>query len=222
MATCKNEEPACSTETGNEVFDKWSDEESYDGASNHSIVDLCGAEQPPIKIADLRDDLVKLFPHHKEFHIDAALGSCTLLKEAANNLLENDFDVDDEKWNIDTFALVKILLERIKPNATSSSDWSCKDLPNLQFFLEEFKTLQSRIKIEEIKVDRQSIWADILKFYKQKLASDGQDLGKTFVVTFEDEDGLDRGAVKVEFFNMAWENALKRLIEESITRLVPI
>lgn len=47
-------------------------------------------------------------------------------------------------------------------------------------------------------------------------------MAKTFEVNFKDEEGLDGGSVKIEFFNMAWEHVQKRLFEGNVTRLVPI
>ena len=41
-------------------------------------------------------------------------------------------------------------------------------------------------------------------------------------ITFKGEEGLDGGAMKVEFFNMAWEQVTKRLFEGNVDSIVPI
>ena len=45
---------------------------------------------------------------------------------------------------------------------------------------------------------------------------------KQLEVSFKGEDGLDGGALKVKYFNLAWEQATSRLFEGNVSSLVPI
>lgn len=162
--------------------------------------------------SQLRKELGTLFPHHSSARLDLAVIGCSSLEEAANNMLEEDkddeVDKEGEKYNFPVF---------------SSSNSSLKTRPKvgLDTLLKEFSIFNAKSGFDEVKVDRDSFWADLLKFYKRKL-NDVAALGRAFEVTFENEDGLDGGSVKVEFFNMAWEHVTKRLFEGNIKRLVPV
>eukprot|EP00112_Aurelia_sp_Birch-Aquarium-sp1_P013234 Seg2801.3 transcript_id=Seg2801.3/GoldUCD/mRNA.D3Y31 product="hypothetical protein" protein_id=Seg2801.3/GoldUCD/D3Y31 len=162
--------------------------------------------------SQLRKELGTLFPHRSSARLDLTVIGCSSLEEAANSMLEEDKDdeVDKEgkKYNFPVF---------------SSSNSSLKTRPKvgLDTLLKEFSIFNAKSGFDEVKVDRDSFWADLLKFYKRKL-NDVAALGRTFEVTFENEDGLDGGSVKVEFFNMAWEHVTKRLFEGNIKRLVPV
>ena len=59
-------------------------------------------------------------------------------------------------------------------------------------------------------VSRDALWLDMLRYYKRKV-HDTDALAKTFEVSFKDEEGLDGGALKIEFSNLAWDEVKLRL-----------
>ena len=65
---------------------------------------------------------------------------------------------------------------------------------------------------EELEIDRDALWSDAIKFYKKALNSPSK-LCKDLSVTFKDEDGLDGGALKVEFFNLVLKEMKNRLFQ---------
>ena len=162
--------------------------------------------------SQLRKELGTLFPHHSSAQLDFAVIGCSSLEEAANNILEESKDYEEEKkaeqHDFPVFSSSNSSLKTTRPKV------------GLDTLLKEFSIFNAKSGFDEVKVDRDSFWSDLLKFYKRKL-NDVAALGRTFEVTFENEDGLDGGSVKVEFFNMAWEHVTKRLFEGNVKRLVP-
>ena len=163
--------------------------------------------------SQLRKELGTLFPHHSSAQLDFAVIGCSSLEEAANNILEENKDYEEEKkaeqHDFPVFSSSNSSLKTTRPKV------------GLDTLLKEFSIFNAKSGFDEVKVDRDSFWSDLLKFYKRKL-NDVAALGRTFEVTFENEDGLDGGSVKVEFFNMAWEHVTKRLFEGNVKRLVPV
>ncbi len=74
---------------------------------------------------------------------------------------------------------------------------------------------------EYIVIDRESIWMDIIRFYK-KTMSKPDILKKELSVSFKNEDGLDGGAMKVEFFSLALQEVKQRLFEGKEENVIPI
>ena len=70
-------------------------------------------------------------------------------------------------------------------------------------------------------MDGEELWVDTLKFYKRRL-DNNICLGKQLEIFFNDEDGLDLGAMMVEFFNLAIEKEIKRLFEGDSLNLVAV
>ena len=157
-----------------------------------------------------KDTLGKLFTFHTAKQIESALTGCESLEEAANNLMESECQ-DSEC--------------QVAAAAVATEKWLTLDIKrkkvNLNSLLGEFRASHSSPGIEEVKVERDSLWSDVLKFYKRK-CNDPNSLRKSFEVQFKGEEGLDGGAMKVEFFNMAWEQVTKRLFEGNVDSIVPI
>ena len=70
-------------------------------------------------------------------------------------------------------------------------------------------------------MDGEELWVDTLKFYKRRL-DNNTCLGRQLGIFFKGEDGLDLGAMMVEFFNLAIEKGIKRLFEGDPLNLVPV
>lgn len=66
----------------------------------------------------------------------------------------------------------------------------------------------TRLKVE----DRARFWREALTFYKSKSGM-VQNLFKRFSVEYLNEDGIDAGALKAEFFSLFFENARNELFE---------
>lgn len=63
---------------------------------------------------------------------------------------------------------------------------------------------------ESLEVDCETLWIDIIKFYKKSLMKPDA-LQRELSVSFINEEGLDGGALKVEFFLLARTDYLKGL-----------
>ena len=74
---------------------------------------------------------------------------------------------------------------------------------------------------EHLALDRESFWMDIMKFYKKSISKPDV-LKRELSISFKDEDGLDGGAMKVEFFSLALQEVKKRLFEGKEPNLIPI
>jgi hypothetical protein len=74
---------------------------------------------------------------------------------------------------------------------------------------------------ERLVIDRESIWMDIIRFYK-KMLSKPDILKKDLCVSFKNEDGLDGGAMKVEFFTLSLQEVKQRLFEGKEENVIPI
>ena len=146
-----------------------------------------------------RRELSALFPFHTAGQIEVSMIGASSVDEAANNLMET--------YNPDSRAA-----------ESHSEERAVTDLPTL---LREFQGYHMKFGIEELCIDRDAVWADTLRFYKRKVAAP-ESLCKQLEVSFKGEDGLDGGALKVEYFNMAWEQATSRLFEGNVSSLVPI
>jgi len=63
-----------------------------------------------------------------------------------------------------------------------------------------------------LKISRENIWADAMKFYKTALG-DLTLLKRKFVVKFNNENGIDLGALRNEFFTLIFDKAKQELFE---------
>ena len=74
---------------------------------------------------------------------------------------------------------------------------------------------------ENIVIDRKTLWIDIVKFYKRSLTKP-EILRKELCVSFKNEEGLDGGAMKIEYFSLALNEVKARLFEGIEGNMVPI
>ena len=74
---------------------------------------------------------------------------------------------------------------------------------------------------ENIVIDRETLWIDIVKFYKRSLTKP-EILRKELCVSFKNEEGLDGGAMKIEYFSLALNEVKARLFEGMEGNMVPI
>ena len=74
---------------------------------------------------------------------------------------------------------------------------------------------------EELLVDRESLRADSITFYKKCIGAP-EKLKKELLISFKGEDGLDGGALKVEFFTLLLKEVQRRLFEGKEPNMVPI
>eukprot|EP00112_Aurelia_sp_Birch-Aquarium-sp1_P004800 Seg1544.10 transcript_id=Seg1544.10/GoldUCD/mRNA.D3Y31 product="hypothetical protein" protein_id=Seg1544.10/GoldUCD/D3Y31 len=91
-------------------------------------------------------------------------------------------------------------------------------LPKL---LDDFKDQHTSAAEKEITVDRDAIWMEVVKFYKRAMC-DEKSLTRELVVKFCNEDGIDGGAIKREFFNLAFKEIRKRLFEGPEESMLPV
>ena len=64
---------------------------------------------------------------------------------------------------------------------------------------------------EFVIVDRESFWIDVIRFYK-KANGKPELLKRELSVSFKNEDGLDGGAMKIEFFSACFTRSKKNII----------
>ena len=79
---------------------------------------------------------------------------------------------------------------------------NCSPWQSNKTLVQELTGFRSQVKPEEeinITVERDNIWCNVLAFYKK---SDKKRLRKKLVVAFEEEDGVDAGALTAEFFSL--------------------
>ena len=74
---------------------------------------------------------------------------------------------------------------------------------------------------EFVIVDRESFWIDVIRFYKKAIGKP-ELLKSELSVSFKNEDGLDGGAMKIEFFLLALQEVKNRLFEGNEANLIPI
>ena len=170
-------------------------------------------QKTPSQKEEWKATLGKLFTFHTAKQIENALTGCASLEEAANNLMESNV-METQASELQVAAAAAT--EKWPPPL----DIKHKKI-NLNSLLGEFRAFQSSPGIEEVTVQRDSLWSDVLKFYKRK-CNDPNSLRRSLEVQFKGEEGLDGGAMKVEFFNMAWEQVTKRLFEGNVHSIVPI
>ena len=149
-----------------------------------------------------KETLKSMFPCHTAQQIGLAVIGVSSIEEAIAELLESSPEEVSEQ-----------------PKAKKH-----KPLPgniNLSLLLREFRDFHAEAGFEEMSVSRDALWLDMLRYYKRKV-QDTNALAKTFEVSFKGEEGLDGGALKIEFFNLAWDEVKQRLFSGNPPSLLPI
>lgn len=156
------------------------------------VVVLCDDGAGPSK-SNWSTELQDLFPDVKKDELEDAALLSTSMDEAACLIIEK---LTEEKKN-DIKSVEDVVDLFIKKNSSGQSD------------------------DEYLSIDRESIWMDIIRFYKKSM-SRPDILKRELCISFKDEDGLDGGAMKVEFFSLALQEVKRRLFEGKEGNLVPI
>lgn len=91
---------------------------------------------------------------------------------------------------------------------------------SLEQIVHEMKNKVNKESQITITVRRSSIWRDCLAFYKVAMI-DKSRLFKEMKIEFEGEEGVDCGALRVEFFQLSIQEAKKALLEEIDESFIP-
>ncbi|XP_065058553.1 uncharacterized protein LOC135686279 [Rhopilema esculentum] len=145
-----------------------------------------------------KDTLKQMFPEHSTSQISLAVIGISSIEEAVSELLETPSE-----------------------EASTNKRRKFSSNPSFETLLEEFRKNTVLPEYEDIKIDRDSLWLDVLRFYKKKVNDIGS-LKKSLEVSFKNEEGLDGGTLKIEYFNLAWDEIKKRLFVGNMTSLLPI
>ena len=149
-----------------------------------------------------------LFPDLEDEEINNALIGADSVEEAANTIIDSSCLMTKGSGTDDGVAKVLGVGKLLPP----------KDLDS---FLNRFKSDKMLEDYEEMVVDRECIWRDAIKHYKRKI-NDNSSLRKRLEVSFTNEDGLDGGAMKTEFFQLVLGEVSKRLFEGDEMSLLPV
>ena len=93
--------------------------------------------------------------------------------------------------------------------------------PSLEDLIDSFVEKNALSGDENVVVDRETFWMDVVKFYKRSLTKP-EILRKELCVSFKNEEGLDGGVMKLEFFSLALNEVKARLFEGAEPEMVPI
>ncbi|CAB4020410.1 E3 ubiquitin- ligase SMURF2-like [Paramuricea clavata] len=113
---------------------------------------------------------------------------------------------------------VKIVSDSDKPDKQTPDK---EENISLEDLIESFVEKNELSGDECILVDRETLWMDVVKFYKRSLTKPDI-LRKELCVSFKNEEGLDGGAMKIEFFSLALNEVKSRLFEGAEPNMVPI
>lgn len=131
--------------------------------------------------------LQEIVPDSPVQDIDAVLSTSTNLEEAIEVLVSRSADVGDA--NVGPFETTANVVKRYQE--------------------ESFKVDDGRAVIH---ITRENLWRDALTFYKCNMG-DKQKLLRKLSVSFNGEDGIDAGALMVEFFTLLFNCAKENLFE---------
>lgn len=147
---------------------------------------------------DWVQELQKLFPDATNAKINAAVTTSDTLQEAAGSLCDAT-DAGSSQIECD---------KEIQPS-------------NIESLLDKFACNLKKHDEISLTVEREEVWSGALSFYKKSL-SDPERLLKSVCVTFQDEPGLDAGAIKAEFFELVFGQIQSRLFEGNEYALLPV
>eukprot|EP00794_Sanderia_malayensis_P014417 gene14417-15924_t len=201
VAICNKEtsQPSQSSSASNDV-ELIDDESEIHFATSTSTV--------PSKDNDTKENvewssqLSKLFPDLESKDIDDAILSVDTIDEAANCLM----DKTDPSDTVSMFGKRRKIF----------------NLPqSLNVFLTDFAKSARKEGYDELVVDREAVWSCTLKYYKRKL-KDCSALAKALEVVFKNEDGIDGGAMRSEYFHLVMGEVSKHLFEGDSSNLIPV
>ncbi len=133
--------------------------------------------------------------------------------------LKDAFPDEDDK-TLEDIASVAISIDQAACLLLDKKEETKENLP-LEELIDKFVEKNQFRGDESILVDRETFWLDVVKFYKKAL-SKPDILRKELYVAFDGEEGLDGGAMKIEFFTLALNEIKARLFEGAERNMVPI
>lgn len=92
---------------------------------------------------------------------------------------------------------------------------------SIESLVADFSSNKDNDKSYTLCTDREELWRGALGFYKKAL-SDKTLLLKDLIIVFKGEEGLDAGAMKVEYFELLLTEIHQRLFEGSQSSKVPV
>ena len=144
-------------------------------------------------------DLQLMFPSFSEESIKRAISKATSLNEAA-----------------------EILCEGTPPKEEHAQDpVGSVTYNSIESLVADFSSSIDENKSYTLCVDREELWKGALAFYKKAL-SDKTLLLNDLTIVFKGEEGLDAGAMKVEYFELLRTEIHQRLFEGSQSSKLPV
>lgn len=141
-------------------------------------------------------DLELMFPNFSMESIKSAIGKATSLNEAAEILCEDATPKEKHAQDTVTYDSIESLVADFSSNVDDNQSYT-------------------------LCIDREELWRGALAFYKKAL-SDKTLLLKDLIIVFKGEEGLDAGAMKVEFFELLLTEIHQRLFEGSQSSKLPV
>ncbi len=129
-------------------------------------------------------------------------------------------NVDDDKISA-TVASATLKEEAANSIMYETNQAAIEGTQTLTELLADFRNKNIKAQEKEFVIDRESLWLCTLRFYKRALY-DPDELKKELVVRFDGEDGVDVGAIKQEFFSMAFNEIKRRLFEGQDANMPPV
>lgn len=155
-------------------------------------LDICSSNLPCTSAQCWLSDLKCAFPDKDDKSLEEVASVAISIDQAACMLLDQEKNAEETEENLQLVELIDKFVEQ-------------NQLPG----------------DENILVDRETFWLDVVKFYKKAL-SKPDILRKELYVAFHGEEGLDGGAMKIEFFTLALNEIKARLFEGAERNMVPI
>ena len=128
---------------------------------------------------------------------------------------------DEDVKNLEEIASVAVTIDQAACMLLDEKMEDTKDNLPLEELIDKFVKKNQLPGDESILVNRETFWMDVVKFYKKAL-SKPDILRKELYVAFQNEEGLDGGAMKVEFFTLTLNEIKARLFEGAERNMVPI
>mgnify|MGYP002803377683 CR=1 FL=1 len=134
--------------------------------------------------------------------------------------LKDTFPDEDFK-NLEEIASVAVTIDQAACMLLDEKMEETKDSLPLEELIDKFVKKNQLPCDESILINTETFWMGVVKFYKKAL-SKPDILRKELYVAFHNEEDLDGGAMKVEFFTLTLNEIKARLLEGAERNMVPI
>lgn len=142
-------------------------------------------------------------------------------KQAWSSQLKHIFP-DSEMEQLEEVSLQSASLDEAAELMLDKFSNNEDEATSIENFVEMFAKRSSKGGEDEfVIVDRESFWIDVIRFYKKAIGKP-ELLRRELCVSFKNEEGLDGGAMKIEFFALALKEIKNRLFEGNEHTLIPI